>query len=60
MEKYGIAVPADAFGEYTNYGRYVTLEEAEQAFEECPVAGKALVRYDQVGPFSWIGVTIKE
>lgn len=60
MEKYGIAVPADTYGEYTNYGRYETLEEAEQAFDTCPVPGKALVRYDRIGPCSWIGVTIKE
>lgn len=60
MEKYGLVIPADTQGDYTAIGRYNDLIEAEEAFNACQTPGKALVRYDRIGPCSWIGVTIKE
>ena len=59
MEKYGLVVPTDT-GDYVAIERYNDLAEAENAFESCQLSGKALVRYDQIGPWSYIGVTIKE
>lgn len=60
MEKYGVIVPTSTYGEYTALERFNDLEDAEMAFEKCTIPGKALVRYDQIGPWSYIGTTIKE
>ena len=60
MEKYGLVIPSDTAGDYVAIERYNDLTEAENAFNLCQTPGKALVRYDQVGPWSYIGVTIKE
>lgn len=59
--KYGVVIPdATRPGEYVAFTHCETLEEAEQAFAVCPFEGKAIVRYDRIGPCTWIGITIKE
>lgn len=60
MEKYGLVIPAETPGDYVAIERSDDLAEMEKAFETCQTPGKALVRYDRIGPWSYIGVTIKE
>ena len=56
MEKYGLVVPTGTNGDYEAMERFDDWDQAEQAFKECTVPGKTLVKYVQIGLWSYIGI----
>ena len=58
MEKYGLVVPTNTYGEYTAVERFNDWDTAERAYNECTISGKSLVQYVQIGPWSYIGEEI--
>ena len=56
---FGVSVPVSS-EDWESIGHYSTLEEAEKAYDACTEPKKAIVRYDRLGPFFVVGVTIKE
>lgn len=63
MEKYGLVIPEhpeNPTSDYVALERFNNLKEAERAFDACTIERKTLVRYDQIGPFMFIGTPIRE